>query len=159
MIMTMPPSESVMAKLAPEQEQAWFGLLRAHSHVMRRVEADLAASHQLPFSTVEILCHLRIAPEPQSVNLLAGQLVSVSPTRASRLIQRLVDDGYVTRSSDQADGRVSLISLTPAGEQLALKVSDSLKDSIAEQFIAPLDEDDLAAMDRIWRKLKETPVR
>jgi DNA-binding MarR family transcriptional regulator len=159
MIMTMPPSESVIAKLAPEQEQAWFGLLRAHSHVMRRVEADLAASHQLPFSTVEILCHLRIALEPQSVNFLAGQLVSVSPTRASRLIQRLVDDGYVTRSSDQADGRVSLISLTPVGEQLALKVSDSLKDSIAEQFIAPLDEDDLAAMDRIWRKLKETPGR
>ncbi len=155
MIIIMPPSESVISKLAPAQEQAWFGLLRAHSHVMRRVEADLMARHQLPFSAVEILCHLRIAPEPQSVNVLAGQLVSVSPTRASRLIQRLVDDGYVTRSSDQADGRVSLISLSPAGEQFALMVSDSLKDSIARQFIAPLDEDDLAAMDRIWKKLKE----
>src|SRR5580700_10814781 len=111
----MTHSESVIAKLAPGQERAWFGLLRAHAYVMRRVEADLMARHQLPFSTVEILCHLRIAPEPQSVNFLAGRLVSVSPTRASRLIQRLVDDGYVTRSSDQGDGRVSLISLTPAG--------------------------------------------
>jgi DNA-binding MarR family transcriptional regulator len=123
---------------------------------MRRVEADLAARHQLPFSAVEILCHLRIAPAPQSVNVLAGQLASVSPTRASRLIQRLVDDGYVTRSSDQAGGRVSLVSLTPAGEQFALLVSDSLKDSIARQFIAPLDEEDLAAMDRIWTKLKQS---
>jgi DNA-binding MarR family transcriptional regulator len=145
----------VIATLAPGQEQAWFGLLRAHSHVMRHVEADLMARHQVPFSTAEILCHLRIAPGPQSVNFLAGRLVSVSPTRASRLIQRLVDDGYVTRSSDQGDGRVSLISLTPAGQQFALMVSDSLKDSIAKEFIAPLDEEDLAAMDRIWNKLKQ----
>jgi DNA-binding MarR family transcriptional regulator len=49
--------------------------------------------------------------------VLAGQLVSVSPTRASRLMQDLIDDGYLQRDADQGDDRVSLISFTPEGRR------------------------------------------
>lgn len=155
----MPQQPSLITKLAPSQEQAWFSLLRVHAQVLRHVEADLLASHQLTFSTAEILCHLRVAERPQSVNDIAGRLVSVTATRASRLIQQLVDHGYVHRSSDQADGRISLVSLTPAGERFALTVSNTLKDSIAARYVASLDEADLAAMARIWQKVNDANER
>ena len=120
---------------------------------MRQVEADLMARHQITFSSAEILCHLRIAAQPQPVNDLAGQLVSVSATRASRLIQHLVDAGYIVRSSDQADGRISLISLTTVGQRFARTVSNTLKNAIATHYLLQLDEQDLAAMNRIWQKV------
>jgi DNA-binding MarR family transcriptional regulator len=143
----------LITDLAPDQEQAWFSLLRVHAQVMRHVEADLMGRHQITFSSAEILCHLRIAARAQPVNDLAGQLVSVSATRASRLIQNLVEDGYIVRSSDQADGRISLIKLTTSGEKFARAVSNTVRNAIAERFIAPLDKEDLAVMARIWQKI------
>jgi DNA-binding MarR family transcriptional regulator len=143
----------LITNLPPDQERAWFSLLRVHAQVMRHVEADLMRRNQITFSSAEILCHLRIAAQPQPVNDLAGQLVSVSATRASRLIQNLVEDGYIVRSSDQAAGRISLLKLTASGEKFARTVSNTVRNAIAERFVAALDEEDLAAMARIWQKI------
>ena len=46
---------------------------------------------------------------------LADKLVSVSPTRASRVVQELVDAGQLQRGADQGDGRRSLIGFTREG--------------------------------------------
>ena len=145
----------LLTNLAPDQERAWFSLLRVHAQVMRHVEADLMGRHQITFSSAEIVCNLRVAAQAQSVNDLAGQLVSVSATRASRLIQNLVEDGYIVRSSDQADGRISLIKLTTSGEKFAEAVSDTVRNAIAKRFVAALDKEDLAAMARIWQKIAD----
>ena len=45
-------------------------------------------------AALEILCQLKDR-EPQPVRALAAQFVSVSPTRASRLVQDLIDAGSV----------------------------------------------------------------
>jgi hypothetical protein len=87
------------------QEDAWFALLFTHATVTARIDAVLMEQHRISFSAFEILCRLE-EQEPQPVRVLAGQLVSVSPTRASRLMQDLVDDGYLQRDADQGDGRV-----------------------------------------------------
>jgi DNA-binding IclR family transcriptional regulator len=50
-------------------------------------------------AALEILCQLKDR-EPQPVRALAAQLVSVSPTRASRLVQDLIDAGYLRRGAD-----------------------------------------------------------
>ena len=72
--------------------------------------------HRISFSAFEILCRLK-EHEPQPVRTLASQLVSVSPTRASRLLQDLIDAGHLQRGADQGDGRVSLISFTKDGRK------------------------------------------
>ncbi len=69
-------------------------------------------------------------------------------------MQELVDAGYVQRGADQGDGRKSLISLTDAGRRYSEKVARTLENAILEYFIAPLDDEDIAAMERIWDKLR-----
>ncbi|HEY6890748.1 MAG TPA: MarR family transcriptional regulator, partial [Solirubrobacter sp.] len=108
---------------------------------------------QLSFSAYEILCRLK-DEEPQSVRSLAGQLVSISPTRASRVVQDLVDAGHLQRGADQGDGRRSLISFTPAGRRYEAKVSRVFEQAVLEHFIEPLDDEDIAAISRIWEKLR-----
>ena len=85
---------------------------------------------------------------------LADQLVSVSPTRASRLVQELVDDGYLQRGSDQGDGRKSLISFTAKGRRYSEEVARTFEDAILRYFIDPLDDEDLAAIAKVWDKLR-----
>ena len=81
--------------------------------------------HRLSFSAFEILCRLKDF-EPQPVRSLAGELVTVSPTRASRLIQDLIDTGHLMRGANQEDGRISLICMTEDGRAEPSRVSCTL---------------------------------
>jgi DNA-binding MarR family transcriptional regulator len=147
------PDHTAAQVITPGQQDAWFALLFAHASVTDRVDRDLQEQHSISFSATEILCRL-YDEEPQSVRSLAEQLVSVSPTRASRLVQELVDAGHLQRGSDQHDGRKSLISFTSEGRRYSEEVARTFEDSILRHFIGPLDEEDIAAIVRIWKKLR-----
>lgn len=146
-----PPS--MAAIVSPAQENAWFALLYMHATVTAQIDAVLEERHQLSFSEFEILCRL-LELEPRPVRALASQLVSVSPTRASRLMQDLVDAGHLQRGADQADGRISLISFTEQGRRYARTVLRTFQEWMLKYFVSPLDDEDLAALTRIWQKLK-----
>ncbi len=139
--------------LSQDQVKAWFALLFAHATVTGRMDAVLLEQHKLSFSSFEILCWL-LETEPQSVRGLSGQLVSVSPTRASRLVQDLIDAGHLQRGADQGDGRVSLISFTESGRRFAKTAKQSFEEAVKKYFVDPLDDDDIAALTRIWAKLE-----
>ncbi|MEV6057700.1 MULTISPECIES: MarR family winged helix-turn-helix transcriptional regulator [unclassified Streptomyces] len=139
--------------ISPAQVDGWFGLLLTHAAVTRRIDAVLLDRHKISFSSVEILCWL-LEAEPQSVRGLSGKLVSVSPTRASRLVQGLIDAGHLQRGAHQGDGRVSLISFTESGRRFAETVRRTFEDSVKKYFVDPLDDDDIAAIARIWAKLE-----
>jgi DNA-binding MarR family transcriptional regulator len=147
------PSHTAAKVITPEQQDAWFAMLFAHASVTGLVDQRLEEDHHISFSATEILCRL-YDEEPQSVRSLAAQLVSVSPTRASRLVQDLVDKGYLQRGADQGDGRKSLISFTPKGRRYSEKVAGTFEDAILRHFVGPLDEEDLQAIVRIWEKLR-----
>lgn len=51
-------------------------------------------------------------PQPVTVGALAEELL-IDPSRASRLASSLIDAGYLRRAADQADGRRSVLALTP----------------------------------------------
>ena len=139
--------------LSQDQVKAWFALLFAHATVTGRMDAVLLEQHKLSFSAFEILCWL-LETEPQSIRALSGELVSVSPTRASRLVQDLIDAGHLQRGADQGDGRVSLISFTESGRRFAETAKRSFEESVKKYFVDPLDDDDIAALTRIWAKLE-----
>jgi len=147
------PNHTSAKLITPEQQDAWFALLFAHGTVTERIDRELREQHRISFSATEILCRLH-DEEPQSVRSLADQLVSVSPTRASRLVQELVDAGHLQRGADQGDGRKSLISFTSKGRRYSEKVARTFEDAILRYFIEPLDEEDIEAIMRIWQKLR-----
>ena len=139
--------------ISPDQVKGWFALLLTHATVTGRIDTVLMDQHKISFSTVEILCWL-LETEPQSVRGLSGELVSVSPSRASRLVQELIDAGHLQRGADQGDGRVSLISFTESGRHFAETAKRSFEESVKKYFVDPLDDDDIAALTRIWAKLE-----
>lgn len=151
--MTKPKDATPGTSWTAPQQSAWFALLFAHATVMSHLEAALSEEHDISFSACEILCRLE-GSEPVAVRALASELVSVSPSRASRVIQELVDAGHLQRSAVQSDGRISLVSLTSSGRRYASSVQRTFADAAQACFVEPLDEDDLAALCRIWQKLE-----
>jgi DNA-binding MarR family transcriptional regulator len=66
---------------------------------------------------------------------------------ATRLLARLEEPGYVTRTPDPSDGRSSLVTLTPAGHAL-LEESRSRKDAYLARRLRTLSSDDRATLRR-----------
>lgn len=141
------------AIISQMEQDAWYGLFHSHGMMRARIEPVLLEKHRLSFSAFEVLCRLKDL-EPQAVRSLAAQLVTVSPSRASRLVQELVDAGDLQRGADQTDGRVSLIELTSQGRVHVEAAAQTFEASIRRFFVDPLDADDIAALARIWRKLE-----
>ena len=70
------------------------------------------------------------------------------------MVQDLIDAGHLQRGADQGDGRVSLISFTESGRDFAETAKRSFEESVKKYFVDPLDDDDIAALMRIWAKLE-----
>jgi DNA-binding MarR family transcriptional regulator len=94
---------------------AWHALIRAHSRVVRRLEAELDAEQGLSLPGYEVLAHLSEAPERRlRMSELAIHAV-LSPSGLTRLVDKLVREGSVERQRCSGDARVVYAVLTPAG--------------------------------------------
>lgn len=138
--------------ISGEALDAWFGLFRAQGVMRARIEPTLLREHQLTFSEFEVLCRCKDI-EPIAVRALATELVTVSASRASRIVQRLVDDGFMQRAARQNDGRVSILSLTETGRARVAAASLTFEREVEKAFVDRLNDQDLTDLRRIWRKL------
>jgi len=91
-------------------------MLVAHLTVVPAIERDLAAGGNIPLTWYDVLLPLRHAPDGRlRMRELAEQVVLLSRTRVSRIVQQLVDHGLVRREADPIDGRATFAVITPEG--------------------------------------------
>jgi DNA-binding MarR family transcriptional regulator len=81
---------------------------------------------------------------PQRITTMAAA-EGVSQPSMTQLIQRLEQRGLVTRTSDPADGRVALVSLTDAGKA-ALAARRRRNAARVAELLADLPENDARAL-------------
>lgn len=81
-----------------------------------------------------------------------SNVLGLSHSAAVRLVDRLVEDGYVVRHAGDRDGRSVAIRLTERGRQTAEKVRQARR-RVIENALEPLNEREqrtmLAAIDRV----------
>src|SRR5689334_22881282 len=92
-------------QLSPTELAAWRGFLRAHARIVRELDAELQARAGLPLRAYEVLLQLEDAPAQRlRMSELAERLL-LSAGGATRLVDRLQQDGLVYRSTDGGDRR------------------------------------------------------
>ncbi len=102
------------ALTAPEQA-AWRAFLRAHATLVRRLEGELVAEHDLPLPSYDVLVQLSEAPARRLRMTELAERVLLSRSGLTRLVDRLVRDGLVERQACPDDARGTLAVLTEAG--------------------------------------------
>ncbi len=130
-------------RLAP-----WRAFVRAQAHVSRRLDEDLRAEHGL--SLQEYVALLILAESPDR-RLRMGRLadsLTLSKSGATRLIDRLVDDGLVDRVTCSSDLRGAEAALTDAGLKRLRTAAPTHLRGIAEYFLSAIEADDLAVVER-----------
>jgi DNA-binding MarR family transcriptional regulator len=137
------PLEARDPRLAP-----WRAFLLAHARIVRRLDEELRAEHDLTIGEYDALVTIAQAPDRRiRMRQLADEVI-LSKSGVTRLIDRLVDDGLVERSACLSDARGAEAVLTERGLARLRAASTTHLRGINEHFLAVLGHDDLDAVER-----------
>jgi DNA-binding MarR family transcriptional regulator len=135
---------------------AWRGMLEAHAQVTRQLDAQMHAEHGLSVSAYEVLMFLADAPQHRMRMADIAQRVLLSRSGCTRLVDRLVKEGYVTRSAADTDGRGLFAQLTGAGIEKAAAARRTHREGVRQYFLDHLTTTDQIALGDIWTRFLAT---
>lgn len=114
-------------------------LARSARRLRQEAGTDLSPSLNAALATIE-------RHGPLTPSELAARERVQRPT-VTRIVCRLEEAELVTRAADPADGRSSLITVTPAGRAL-LAAARTRKDAFLSERLDALEPEDHAALER-----------
>jgi DNA-binding MarR family transcriptional regulator len=138
------------ARLAP-----WRAFVTAQAHVSRRLDEDLRTEHGLSLQEYVALLILAEAPERRLRMGRLAESLTLSKSGATRLIDRLVDDGLVDRVTCSSDLRGAEAALTEAGVNRLRTAAPTHLRGIADYFLSAIEGDDLEVVERTMRSVAD----
>jgi DNA-binding MarR family transcriptional regulator len=130
---------------------AWRAFLLAHARLSRRLDEELRAEHGLTLPEYDALLQIAQAPDRRLRMSQLADLVVLSRSGVTRLIDRLVADGLVERSQCLSDARGAEAVLTRAGLDRMRSAAGTHLRGIEAYFLSVVPERDLANLERTLR--------
>lgn len=154
---TLAPAPTSTSPLTPRDPRLapWRAFVTAHAYVSRRLDEDLRAEHGLSLQEYVTLLILVESPERRLRMGRLADALALSKSGATRLIDRLVDDGFVTRVTCPSDLRGAEAALTEAGVDRLRTAAPTHLRGIAQYFLSAIDEADLATIERTMRAVAD----
>jgi DNA-binding MarR family transcriptional regulator len=146
-------TKTTCTRLPEHEADAWFGFMHAHAELVRDIDADLLAGHGLSLSAHEVLLRLEQCDEGRMrMSELAG-LVTVSPSRVTRLVDALVRDRLARRAACDEDARVTYAEITAEGRTLLAAAQETHLRAVRERFLQHFSEAELRRLGEFWGRL------
>lgn len=139
--------------LSPTELAAWRGMLRVHAKVTQVLDAQMRAEHGLTVSQYEVLLFLGDADDHRMRMADLAARVLLTRSGVTRLVDRLVDLGYVERCAAEADGRGAYAQLTASGADALRAAQRTHRRGVREEFLEHLDADAQRALGAAWEHL------
>jgi DNA-binding MarR family transcriptional regulator len=141
------------SRLSPDEIAAWKGLLRVHRDQVSALDAQLVRDHKLPLASYEVLM-VPAGSEGGRARMseVADQLL-VSRSGLTRLVDRLVRQGWVERTPCEDDARGVYAAITRAGRAKLKAARPAHLDGVRKGFLTKLSDRDLGALTRAWARL------
>jgi DNA-binding MarR family transcriptional regulator len=150
----MPSTETLTDALAPHELAAWRGVLEVHARVTQELDAQMRAEHGISASAYEVLMFLADAPEHRLRMSEIAERVLLSRSGCTRLVDRLVGQGYVARCAATCDGRGLYAQLTDAGLAKITAARPTHREGIRRFFLDRLTVTDQIALGDIWNRFR-----
>jgi DNA-binding MarR family transcriptional regulator len=140
-------------ELRSEELAAWRGLLRVHSALVKALDAELLAAHELPLTSYEVLINLQAAPGRRRRMAELADGVLLSRSGMTRLVDRLERDGLLARDACTDDGRGTYAVLTDKGEACLAGARRTHLDGVRERFLQHFEPDELRTLAGLWERV------
>ena len=149
------PNDSSPTRAERDAASAWESLLRAQVALMRRLSTD-DIWDPVSMREYDVLFTLtRAAATGLRLGALNKEILLAQPS-LSRLVDRLVGKGFLTKSAVPGDGRGTLISLTTAGREVQQRIGREHMARIGHYVGAALSTGELADLAALTDSLRLT---
>jgi DNA-binding MarR family transcriptional regulator len=148
-------SDDPCTSLADDERITLMGLLvEVHAKLTRELGAEMEQVSGIPLSWYDALVRLRRTPDGFLTMNRLGAEVALTSGGVTRLVDRLVDAGYVERRNCPTDRRSVFVSLTPLGIAKVEEATTAHLVGLDRHLLAPLDDDERTALAGALRKLR-----
>ena len=130
-------------------------LLGAHATLTRELSAELVAEHGLTMNDYGTLLLLSRAGDQGMRRIDLATELQLSPSGITRLLDRLMDAGYVGKGECGTDARVSYAVLTEAGLEKLKECAPAHVADIERLLGGALSERELATLAELLSRLGE----
>ena len=144
----MTPTERADIRLT---NTAWEALLTSHSSLMSVYAAE-DMWNEVSMGEYDVLYPLSKARHPLRLSELQHGVLLSQPA-LSRMVDRLVNRGILTREADADDRRAVRVSLTERGAQLQREVGRAHAKSVAREVGGALTREEIEELERLCTKL------
>ena len=127
---------------------AWRAFLGAHARLFRRLDDELRLEHDLSLPEYDALLRLAESPGRRLRMSRLANLVLLSKSGVTRLIDRLEADGSVERLQCAHDARGAEAVLTDEGLRRLRRASSTHLRGIERYFVDVLEPAELATVER-----------
>jgi DNA-binding MarR family transcriptional regulator len=133
---------------------AWRGMLRVHAALVRELDAELYAAHDLPLSSYDVLIYLQAAPGKRLRMAELADSVLLSRSGVTRLVDRLEREGLIERDTCTSDGRGCFAVLTEQGEQALSRARPTHLAGVRQRFLSRFSQDELEQLALFWERVR-----
>lgn len=143
-----------MAGRARLANDSWESLLTAHAEMMRQFELE-DVWNEVSRTEYDVLYTLSKCRAPIRLSEL-NRRVLLSQPALSRMVDRMVERGFVRREADERDGRGVLLSLTEAGRAQQKSTGRRHALNVSRAMSEAFEPDEMRELMRLCRKLAES---
>jgi DNA-binding MarR family transcriptional regulator len=133
--------------------QAWVRLAASNAAMTRSFNASLHAGHGLTVNDFEVLRRLSLEPDGRMRRVDLAQVVSLTPSGITRLLDGLEREGMVRKDVCEADGRVTYACITDEGSAILATAARSHLASLEAVFAERFSADELESLAELLGRL------
>jgi len=139
--------------LTAAELHAWRGLLRAHSCLAKRLDAELERAHHLPMTSYEVLHHVQETSGGRMRMCDLAEQAQLSRSGLTRMVDRLEREGLLERCSCPHDARGSYACLTESGRERLEAARVTHLAVVREHFFSRFSDGELELLADMWERI------
>ncbi|WP_430389969.1 MarR family winged helix-turn-helix transcriptional regulator [Dyella sp. 20L07] len=125
--------------MANKEPDLWFSFVRSHRALIREIERRLSNAGLPAYAWYDALWGVESGKDgTRRMHELADTLV-IERYNLTRLVDRLEQEGLVTRARSPDDGRAAYVSITDAGRTLRKRMWKIYEATVTELFLSQFD--------------------
>jgi MarR family 2-MHQ and catechol resistance regulon transcriptional repressor len=136
----------ILAQIDDERLQLMGLLIRSHRRLTILLGRELEREVGIPLVWFDVLIHVGGAADGRLTMSRLSEEVSLTTGGVTRLVDRMVEAGLVSRQNCPSDRRSVHVVLTSAGQSTLGHAIGEHIEGIDRHLMAPLDERDRAAL-------------
>ncbi|SDY42292.1 DNA-binding transcriptional regulator, MarR family [Modestobacter sp. DSM 44400] len=134
----------------PSAPETWLRIVQAHDRITRRVDSALHRQHGISLTGFEVLRRIAESRAQQASMSDLAEAVGLSRPGITSTVNRLVEDGLVSRERNDADRRLLHARLTPAGQE-RVAAAVTTHDDLVAHLLTLLGDDAAVVTDALAR--------